>query len=105
MAEQLNIQAMEALALANQVRRERAIDKKRIHRGDLSAVTVLRCPHMPGHWVRATVMDLLMAIRGVGETKALRWLSVERISSGRQLGDLTGAQRERLAQSVEVWSR
>lgn len=101
--EQLNMQSLEALALANAVRQARSADKKRIAWGTLDPAAVLRNP--PSHWRTATVVDLLMAIRSVGEAKILRWLSTEMISSGRRIEDLTAAQRERLARTVEVWSR
>lgn len=100
--EQLNLQALEALAYANAVRQARSADKKRIAWGSLAPAAILRDP--PAYWRNAPVVDLLLAIKGVGEVKALRWLSVECISSGCAVGALTATQRERLARTIEVWS-
>jgi hypothetical protein len=56
---ELNLQAMEALTKANEVRLCRAQDKDLIRRGKLDPLAILELP--PDHWRTAKVIDVLLA--------------------------------------------
>jgi hypothetical protein len=99
--EQLNEQAMEALALANEVRTARTRDKKLIGLGRLEASSVLRT--LPKHWTSARTVELLTALPRVGRKKAAHWLVMEQVSSHRRLRDLTERQRTRLAAHLDTY--
>jgi hypothetical protein len=99
-ADQATIQSMEALLRANEVRINRADDKKKIRAGVLDARTILRDP--PSHWQTAKVIDLLLAMPRVGRSKAGRWLHLERISPTRPLNLFTEHQRSRLCRHLDT---
>lgn len=101
MTEQLNVQALEALTLANASRTARAKDKKLIARGDLAVSTVLVDP--PRHWWSARVIDLLIVLPSIGRTKADHWLRMTQVNPQMPLERLTVRQRTTLARHVDVW--
>lgn len=103
MSDQLNVQAMEALALANRVRIDRAFDKRAIKRGELDPVLILKDP--PEHWQKAKLVDLLMAMPRVGQQRARRWCVLENVSPTRLLMVLTERQRTMLSVHIDVWAR
>jgi hypothetical protein len=98
--DQATLQRMEALLLANEVRMERAQDKRDIRAGKLDARTILRDP--PVHWHSAKILDLLLEMPKIGRVKANRWLKMEAISPLRRLEQFTPSQRERLARHIDT---
>lgn len=103
MSEQLNVQAMEALAKANAVRIAKAEDKKAIKRGDLDPTVLLS--DTPEHWRKAQLIELLLAMPRVGQHRAKRWCVIENVSPNRPLGKLTERQKLMLSIHLDVWAR
>jgi hypothetical protein len=100
--DQATMQRMEALLRANEVRIERAEDKKDITFGRKDAREILKAP--PAHWETAKIIDLLLAMPRVGRVKANNWLRLERINPTRQLGEFTEHQRARLCRHLDTQS-
>jgi hypothetical protein len=100
--DQATLQRMEALLRANEVRIERAQDKRKITNGQLDARVILR--DTPPHWETAKIIDLLMAMPKVGRVKASKWLRMERISATRPLEEFTEHQRARLCRHMDTQS-
>jgi hypothetical protein len=88
-------QRLRALERANEVRLARAVLKRRIAVGDLSAAEViLDCPWEASSW---GVGDLLMSQRRWGSTRCRKFLAQTQISEVKQVGALTERQRRLLA--------
>jgi hypothetical protein len=95
MPEELNVQAMDALVKANEVRSKRAQDKRQIRHGQLDPVQILERP--PDHWATARIIELLLAMPRVGRQRAGKWLLMAEVAEQRQLATMPAAQRFRLA--------
>lgn len=98
-----DVQRIDALARANQVRFGRAHDKKAIKHGRMDACRLLH--QVPGHWHTASVLELLLAIDHVGDSAAQHWCAMEHITPTRRLGELTARQRAALATRIDTWTR
>lgn len=96
---QLNVQALEALAKANEVRLRRADDKLLIKHGRLDPVTILMFPSP--WWENARTVELLLSVDRVGRRKASVWLNRHDVAPTRRLGSLTPRQRAGLADAIE----
>jgi hypothetical protein len=103
MTEELNLQAMQALAKANEVRVQRAADKRKIRLKQLDPLTILEQP--PRHWHNAKVIELLLAMPYVGRRRAGNWLSMANVSSSKRLIDMTPGMRHRLTGYVRYGTR
>lgn len=88
-------QALEALALANQVRNDRAVVKRQVKSGELTVVEVLADP--PVCCETMAVGELLRAQRDWGPRRCRRLLSRASVSEIRRIGDLTERQRSLIA--------
>lgn len=102
MSDQLNIQAMDALAKANEIRMLRAAEKKMVRRGYLTVADVLARDEW--YWRSARIIDLLLCVDKVGRVKAERWLRMEMISPERRVGVLTQRERTALVRHIETWT-
>lgn len=100
--DQLNLQALEALALANRVRSQRALDKKAIKRGEINPAAILRRP--PKQWESAKLVELFVAIPHVGRVKASKWCRHEAVAPSRTLSGLSERQRFVLARHIDTWA-
>jgi hypothetical protein len=88
-------QRMRALERANEVRLARAVLKRRIAEGEMSAAEViLDCPWEASSW---GVGDLLMSQRRWGSTRCRKFLGPTQISEVKPVGALTERQRRLLA--------
>jgi hypothetical protein len=86
---------LEALSVANAVRRARAELKRDIAAGMTSAADVLRDP--PAIAARLPVWALLMSQPGWGPARCKRFLAATQINEAKPIGELTLRQRELLA--------
>jgi hypothetical protein len=100
--EQLTVQRMEALAVGNARRMERAADKKKISRGQLDAAAILRRP--PEHWKTAKAPELLLALPYIGRKKANWMMTLAEINPRRTLENLPVHKREALARLIDTWA-
>lgn len=102
--DQLTKARMANLLAANEARTKRAEDKAKLGQGRLKPATVLR--KLPDHWKSAKLLELLMAIPRVGRIKAQKVSETHAISLQLRLEQLTTAQRERIAKTLETrgWS-
>ena len=92
-----------ALKRANEIRRARAILKRRIGAGHLSAAEViLDCPVEASRW---PVAELLASQRHWGSAKCRKFLARNRISEAKPVGELTERQRHLLAAQLERHSQ
>jgi hypothetical protein len=103
MTEELNLQAMEALAKANDVRIQRAADKREIRHGRLDPLSILELP--PRHWQNAKVIELLLAMHRVGRRRAGSWLAMANVRPTLRLGEMSPMTRHRLAGYVRYGTR
>jgi hypothetical protein len=100
--DQLNVQALEALNHANEIRSARARDKKRIGLEQLDAASIIR--DVPDQWRTAKVIDLLVCIPRIGRAKATAWLHmVNYVPAVVPLGKLTERQRFELALLIDSY--
>jgi len=86
---------LEALTVANAVRRARAELKRDIAAGMTSAADVLLDP--PAIAARWPVGDLLISQPGWGPVRCKRFLVAEQINEAKRVGELTLRQRQLLA--------
>jgi hypothetical protein len=93
---------LEALTVANAVRRERAQLKRDIAAGMTSAADVLLDP--PDVAARLPVGDLLISQRGWGPVKCKRFLA-KHVNEGEPIGELTLRQRQLLALQLNQYLR
>jgi hypothetical protein len=84
-------QRMTALAHANEIRTDRAALKRDLKAGRVSVVSVLTDP--PACAETMKVIDLLLALRGVGRVKAQTVLRLCKVSPSKTLGGMTARQR------------
>jgi hypothetical protein len=92
-------QRLRALERANEIRLARAVIKRRIALGEVSAAEViLQCPEAADSW---TVSELLMSQRRWGSTRCRKFLSRNRIVETKPVGKLTDRQRQLLASSLQ----
>jgi hypothetical protein len=101
-------QRMSALGHANHVRIRNGHLKRELKalpkRDSLQATAgYLRDPR--DTLLSAKVMDVLLAVTGIGRVKANRLLTVARISSTKRIGGLTVRQRVELARMLEELAR
>jgi hypothetical protein len=88
-------QRLVALERANQVRLARALLKRRIADGAVSAgQVILACPHEASRW---SVGELLMSQPQWGSTRSRRFLERNQIGELKPVGELTERQRQMLA--------
>jgi hypothetical protein len=98
--DQLNEERLRRLVLANEIRVNRANDKKLIKAGRLDPATVLRDP--PKHWEKARIVELLMAMPKIGRDSASKMCRFEHIALERRLNELTSRQRTVLARQIDL---
>ena len=92
-----------ALERANEIRRARAQLKRRIGAGQLSAAEVmLDCPVDASSW---PVGELLASQRHWGSAKCSKFLTRNRISEVKPIGELTERQRRLLAAQLKQCSK
>ena len=84
-----------ALALANEMRGQRAALKRGIADGTVSVRALLEAPSMPAD--RCTVAELLRSQAGWGPARTLRFLTRHGVGERKQLGQLTDRQRSIMA--------
>ncbi len=92
-------QRREALALANQVRSERAALKAALKRGAVSIATVLSDP--PQYLTSAKVTEVLLALPGYGPKKISRLLERCQVSPRKSIEGLNDRQRGELIKALE----
>jgi len=102
MSGQLNVQALEALNVANRVRTLRAEDKRAIKRESLDPCVILRNP--PDYWKKAKLVELLLAMPRIGQLRANRWCMIEGVLPTRQVGQLTERQVLVLSIHLDTWA-
>jgi hypothetical protein len=91
-------QRLRALSRANEIRLERAVLKRRIAAGEVSAAQViLNPPKSAETW---SVGDLLMSQRRWGTTRCRRFLARNSIIETKYIGTLTERQKNLLARSL-----
>lgn len=91
-------QRVRALGRANEVRLARAVLKRRIADGDLSAADViLLCPEGADSW---PVLDLLMSQRRWGSKRCRAFLERNQIGELKPVGHLTDRQKNMLADQL-----
>lgn len=96
-------QRQEALRKANVIRILRSHLKRDIRAGECAPSTVIESP--PPCAASMRILDLLLAIPGVGRTKARQVLFQLRVSDSKTLGGLSDRQRGELAKTVKArWS-
>lgn len=88
-------QRQQALAKANEIRTKRAQLKRDISAGRKSARDIIA---EPPEWAETMkVIDLLMAVRGIGRVKAVKTLGgLGGVSPSKTLGGVTDRQRQAL---------
>jgi hypothetical protein len=91
-------QRNQALSRANDIRKKRATDKKKIKKRQLDARKLLAAP--PEHWYAARVADLMLAVPAVGHKKVETMLRRLQISPAKTLGGMTDSQRDRLSEAL-----
>jgi hypothetical protein len=84
-------QRMEALARGNDVRFRRAVMKRDVRAGRVSALEVLAAP--PAFTLTMKVVDLLLCVPKVGRVKAAKVLHHGRVSPSKTLGGMSERQR------------
>lgn len=85
-------QSMSALARANEIRVGRAQIKRDLKAGETTLGAALSNPSTQS----APVIELLLALRWIGDSKAKRMMAECEISPYRTIGDLTDRQRKLL---------
>ena len=98
-------QHLRALKRANEVRLARAQLKRRVTRGDLTAMDVILS--RPWEAESMAVSELLMSQHRWGHTRARRFLATVPISETKTLGSMTDRQRSSLAEllSAQIGAR
>lgn len=91
-------QHLDALALANQVRLARCVDRGRLAAGELTFAAALELPH----WQSAMVADLLSAQHYWGSRRVAQALATAGCSPTRRVRDLTARQRDALLLAVDA---
>ena len=93
-------QSLMALALANDVRRERAELRRALAQGSVSAAQLLLDPPPAARgW---PIADLLVSQRRWGQIKCRKFLAKNQIGESKKVGDLTERQRRLLADQLEL---
>ncbi len=88
-----------ALQSANTIRTKRAELKRQITAGEASVTDALR--DRPEWLHTCKVYTLLLAIPGIGEVKAMRWMAQLGISHSKTVGGISWDQRRRLVAFLE----
>ena len=91
-------QRREALALANQVRMQRAALKARLKRGELSIVSLIKEP--PQYLASARIIELLLALPAYGPVKVERLLKRCQVSPRKTVAGLNERQRHDLIEAL-----
>jgi hypothetical protein len=91
-------QRREALALANEVRMQRAALKAQLKRGELSIVTLVKKP--PQYLASARIKELLLACPGYGCVKVERLLGSCQVRPRKTIAGLNERQRRELVQAL-----
>lgn len=91
-----------ALRRANEIRMWRAEQKRRLKRGETSALALLAAEDE--RLETMTVIDLMIAVPKIGRVKAAKILRQEDISPTRTLGALTARQFGALMRVLEPYS-
>ena len=89
-------QRLHALAKANQVRSARAQLKRDLAAGTVELARILANP--PAYAQTARVLELLIAVPGIGPARAGRALAHCRIAEAKTIAGLSGRQRTELTQ-------
>lgn len=89
-------QRLSALAEANRIRSERASLKRRLKAGDASIDQAFEHPDFQ----KAEVWMVLIAVKGVGQVKALKVLRRVGVSASRPVGALTGRERGAIVEAL-----
>jgi hypothetical protein len=93
-------QRLRALERANQIRLARAVLKRNIALGTVSAAEViLQCPDAASSW---TIGELLISQRRWGSTRCRKFLSRNHIVETKPVGTLTDRQRRILASTLDA---
>ena len=92
-------QRREALALANEVRLQRAALKAQLKRGELSVVVLIEDP--PHYLASARIAELLKALPAYGPIKVERLLSSCQVSPRKTIAGLNDRQRRELIAVLE----
>jgi hypothetical protein len=93
-------QSRQALAKANQIRQERAHDKRLIKDGQLDVAVLM--VNLPKHWESASVGELLTCIPQVGKSKARALLRPLAIDPLTRLGRMSLDRRLVVSRQVAV---
>jgi hypothetical protein len=88
-------QPVQALLLANRVRRARSMLKARVANGQLAAAEVILTP--PSEAASMPVAQLLASQRGWGEARSRAFLAQVAVREDKSIGSLTGRQRRAVA--------
>ena|SRR5579884_2973431 len=96
-------QRLRALERANEIRLARAVLKRKIADGDISAAEVILSP--PCAALSWAIGDLLMSQRRWGNTRCRKFLLRHQIGENKQIGALTERQRRLLAEQLTFASR
>ena len=91
---------MKALTKANQIRQERAHDKRLIRDGQLDVAVLL--VNLPKHWESASVGELLTCVPQVGKAKARSLLRPLALDPATRLGKLSLERRLVVSRQVAV---
>lgn len=100
---QTDQQRRAALARANEVRRSHAQLKRDLASGVRRIEDVICDP--PALARNARVLQLLLAVPGVGPARARRALMESRIAATKRLGGLTDRQRAELITRITHWAK
>lgn len=92
-------QRFAALAVANQVRVERAKLKKAIKSGEVKAQAILADP--PGYALTMKAHDLLLSVPKFGLVKANRAMKLCMMSPSKTIGGLSPRQRDALVEYLD----
>lgn len=93
------LQRRQALESANVIRSKRAELKRQITAGEASVTDALR--DRPEWLHTCKVYTLLLAMPGIGSTKAMRWMAQLDISHSKTVGGISREQRRRLVAFLE----
>jgi hypothetical protein len=93
-------QRMEALERATEVRVKRSELKAGLKTGEVEIAAILR--HPPDYVQTAKLIDLLLALPGVGPARVSRLLTQCRISEAKTVGGMSERQRDVLVARLEA---
>lgn len=96
------LQRLDALGCANEIRFRRAQLKRDLKAGRVCVLDIIEDP--PEWALTMKVLDLLLAVPMVGQTKALTLLRRNGVSPVKTLGGLSGRQRDALV-AAWIWRR